>query len=142
MPRNPADKPELLVVTPLQRVEEPKRPGRPRKPAENPPLPTLELNAAETALFDDFQATVLKEYPDITRLDKYILYLAAIEYIKYVRMGQDELKTGQLITMSRQHPGTQFARLIDMLSVSRKARQKAKPEPDEDDMTQNFWKPA
>lgn len=136
MPRNPADKPELLIVPPVTR--KPKL-GRPRKRPEAPPLPTLELTTDESILFDDFQATVLEEYPDLTRLDKYILYLAAIEYIKYVRMGQDELKTGQLITMSRQHPGTQFARLIDMLSVSRKARQKVKPEQEEDDFTQNFW---
>lgn len=139
MPRNPADKPELMFVPPVTRT--PKL-GRPRKRLDAPPLPTLELTTDESVLFDDFQQTVLDEYPDITRLDRYLLYLAAIEYIKYVRMGQDELKTGMLITMSRQHPGTQFARLIDMLSVSRKARQRVKPEQDEDDITTNFWKPA
>jgi hypothetical protein len=43
---------------------------------------------------------------------------------------QNELSTGELITMARQHSGVQMRALLDMLSVTRKARTAGKKEED------------
>jgi hypothetical protein len=66
-----------------------------------------------------------KLYPDLTEVDRLILRLAACDYIKALRMNAEELESGQLLTMSRQHPGVQMRAWMDMLSVTRKQRGKA-----------------
>lgn len=89
---------------------------------EMPALPELAMSDAEKELFDYFLWAYHAEYPDLKPTDNLILYLAAIEWIKYLRMSREELETGKLITMSRQHPGTNLRGLLDQLSVTRKAR--------------------
>lgn len=58
----------------------------------------------------------------MTATDQITLQLLAAEYIKYLRMLANEIESGQLVSMARQSPGTQYCRLLDMLSVTRKAR--------------------
>jgi hypothetical protein len=95
--------------------------GRPPK-LEMPELPALRMSEIEQGLFDYFIAAYTQEYPDLIPSDHLILFLAAIEFIKYIRMAAEELESGKLVTMSRQHPGTQLRGLMDQLSVTRKAR--------------------
>jgi hypothetical protein len=54
--------------------------------------------------------------------DYLILHLAGLEYIKYLRVVAEELETGKVISMARQHPGVNMRALLDQLSVTRKAR--------------------
>ncbi len=97
-----------------------------------PELPALDMTPIEQDLFDYFLWAYHTEYPDLKPTDNLILFLAAIEWIKYLRMAREELETGKLVTMSRQHPGTQLRALLDQLSVTRRARvTQTKPEEDE-----------
>lgn len=128
--KSPASAPQTLHTLPLTAPDpEPKKLGRPRK-STLPALPTFEMNALETEWFTYFLQAYREEYPDLTKSDQILLVLAGVEYIKYLRIIQNELKTGELITMARQHSGVQMRALLDMLSVTRKARQSGKREED------------
>lgn len=106
------------------------RPGRKKKPAM-PTLPTLEMTEFEREWFTYFRDVYQAEYPDLTDADKLLLFLAAIEFIKYLRVAGAELATGEVISQARQHPGTQMRALLDQLSVTRKARQRQPKEEDD-----------
>ena len=105
--------------------------GRPAK-LEMPALPALAMTDIEQNLFDYFINAYDEQFPDLTPTDHLMLFLAGVEFIKYIRMAREELETGKLVTMSRQHPGVQLRGLLDQLSVTRKART-ARNKPDEDE---------
>ncbi len=107
--------------------------GRPKKLAP-PPRPVMQLAPLEQDMLDYFIQEYTSLYPDLTPADHLLLFLAGLEYIKYLRIIQEELETGKVISMARQHPGTNMRALLDMLSVTRKTR---KTKPDEDP-TENF----
>jgi len=97
-----------------------------------PDLPKMPLTTLEQSLYDFFMAAYQSEYPDLSPTDRIILHLAGLTYIKYLRVLAEEFETGHIITMSRQHPGTELRGLLDQLSVTRKARTaRSKPEEDE-----------
>lgn len=95
--------------------------GRPRK-LIMPDLPKMEFTATEQEMFDYFLDAYHAEYSDMTPTDELILHLAAVTYIKYLRLIAEEIKTGKLVTQSRQHPGIELRGLLDQLSFTRKAR--------------------
>lgn len=82
----------------------------------------MPLTEPEQALFDFFLEAHRQQYPDLTPTDNLLLWLAGIEFIKYLRVVAEELETGKVISMARQHPGVQMRALLDQLSVTRKAR--------------------
>src|SRR5258708_19834780 len=106
--------------------------GRPAK-MEMPALPELALNPVEQDLLDYFLWAYHTEFPDLKPTDNLILFLAAVEWIKYLRMIREELETGKLVTMSRQHPGVSLRGLLDQLSVTRKARTSHSTPPESDE---------
>jgi hypothetical protein len=113
---------EPTSVTPLK--------GRPPKP-RMPALPKFEISDYEQEWFDFFQAVYQAEYPDLIESDRLLLFLAGIEFIKYLRVAGAELASGEVISQARQHPGTMMNALLDRLSVTRKAREK-KPREEDD----------
>lgn len=134
MPRTPSRKPEdqnqpteapslSLIVHPLTEIEpaKSKGAGRPSKPIM-PDLPKMPMTDVEQPLFDYFMQSYQHQYPDLTPTDLLILHLAGLEYIKYLRVVAEELETGKVISMARQHPGVNMRALLDQLSVTRKAR--------------------
>jgi hypothetical protein len=113
----------------------------PAKPAKKgrpfnlvmPDLPKMEMSTVEQGLFDYFMAAYNTEYPDLTPTDHLILHLAGLTYIKYLRVIAEELATGKVISMARQHPGIELRGLLDQLSVTRKARTRNKPATSEEE---------
>lgn len=128
-----------LSVRPLTSVEPAKHRsvGRPGK-LVMPALPAMDLSDTEQALFDYFQAAYREQYPDLTPTDLLMLHLAGIEYIKYLRVAQEELASGKVISMARQHPGVQMRSLLDQLSVTRKARVARTRDDDESEEAKNL----
>lgn len=106
-------------------------PGRKKKPVM-PTLPTFKMSEFEREWFAYFRDVYQAEYPDLTDADRLLLFLAAIEFIKYLRVAGAELATGEVISQARQHPGTQMRALLDQLSVTRRARQKQGPREEDD----------
>jgi hypothetical protein len=88
-------------------------------------MPRLEVSPLEQQMYDAFIAAQLEENPDLTQSDKMLLQLAGIEFLKYHRVAAQELESGQVISMARQHPYTQMRGLLDSLSVTRKQRKRA-----------------
>jgi hypothetical protein len=127
MPRTPSDKNENetaqgLHVKPLTTTHTTKRSaGRPAK-VPMPDLPAMPMTPVEQGLFDYFMFAYKDQYPDLTPTDLLLLHLAGLEYIKYLRVVAEELETGKVISMARQHPGVNMRALLDQLSVTRKAR--------------------
>lgn len=123
---------QSLIVRALTEAEAPrnKTVGRPAR-LEMPALPRMPMEEVERDLFDYFMASYKEQYPDMVPTDHLILHLAALEYIKYLRVVAEELETGRVISMARQHPGVNMRALLDQLSVTRKART-LRSKPDED----------
>jgi hypothetical protein len=123
--QSPATKPETLKVVPLTRpTEEQKRPGRKPK-RKMPPLPKEILDGMselEREHFEYFVHSILEENPDLAGSDLILVNLAGLDYINTLRLEQNQLASGELVTMSRQHPGVQFRAWLAMLSASRKDR--------------------
>lgn len=113
----------LLNVRPLTETEPPKKreAGRPNN-LVMPDLPRLPMTDVERGLFDYFLEAYKRQYPDLTPTDHLMLFLAGVEFIKYLRVVAEELETGKVISMARQHPGVNMRALLDQLSVTRKAR--------------------
>ncbi len=124
----------MITAKPLTSIETPRFKGAGRPPKlVMPALPDLALTSVERPLFDYFIDSYNAEYPDLTPTDHLNLFLAAIEFIKYLRVAARELETGEVITMSRQHPGVNLRALLDQLSVTRRARTaRSRPEEDSD----------
>lgn len=123
---------QALSVRPLTDTEPTKsrRAGRPEN-LVMPPLPKMSMTDVEQDLFDFFMESYKRQYPDMVPTDHLLLHLAGLEYIKYLRVVAEELETGKVISMARQHPGVNMRALLDQLSVTRKARTATK-KPDED----------
>ena len=130
--RNPA-----IDLEPIVRLDKnnPVGAGRPHK---RPPMPDLELNEAESALFDDFMEAFLTAFPDLTPADYRMLWMAGTRYIAGLRLIKYEMKTGRTISMARQHPLVEMRALLDQLSVTRKARTRGQQgeDPDSADLKQ------
>lgn len=121
---------EQFKVEPLHALpqEEPRR-GRP--PIQRLEPLELDFNDFELGRYFYFIAAankLLGKNKDM--FDDMFIEMAAAEYIKYLRILQYEAKNHTSITMARQHPGVQMRALIDLLSISRKARQTSKQEKD------------
>ncbi len=114
---------QTLQARPLTVAQQPKpRPvGRPEK-LVMPPLPEMRMTDLERDLFDYFLASYQQQYPDLVPTDFILLHLAALEYIKWLRIIAEELETGRVISQARQHPAVNMRGLLDQLSVTRKAR--------------------
>lgn len=114
-----------IEASPIENLEEHPRTvktgGRPRQLALMPSMPMTDV---ETALFDSFIQEYLTKYPDLEPVDYRILFLAGLEYIKYLRIIRDELDRHQVISMARQHPAVQMRGLLNDLSVSRRQRKR------------------
>jgi hypothetical protein len=133
--KSPSSKSETLKVIPLTApLEQPAKPGR--KPKRKiPPLPQEIMDGMtdiEQQHFEFFVESVLAENPDLRGTDFIFVNLAGLDYINTLRLEVQQLSSGELVTMSRQHPGVQFRAWIDMLSVSRKARQGGKSQESEE----------
>lgn len=97
--------------------------GRGRPPRiQQPPLPQMEMSEQEHAMQTFFIESYRLDYPDMLPTDLILLQLASFEYIKYLRVVQEELATGKVISMARQHPGVNMRALLDQMSVTRRAR--------------------
>jgi len=122
----PNAKPPTFSVVPLSDESQITAPrvGRPRK-LKMPPLPQAILDGMtelEHKHFDYFLESFRDQYPDLTAADQIMLVQAALEYINTLRVQATQLSTGQVITMSRQHPGVQMRAYMDQLSITRKSR--------------------
>lgn len=125
---------QALLVQPLTltRPNNRREVGRPKK-LSMPNLPAMSMTDAEQALFDYFMAAYQEQYPDLLPTDLPLLYLAGLEFIKYLRVIEEELASGKVMSMARQHPGVSMRALLDQLSVTRRARiSRSKPDEDED----------
>lgn len=138
MPRNPADKPEVLATERVEFKLVQKTAGRPRK-LQAPPIPYFKMSEDEAVMFDYFIRAFQEDYPGMKNTDLLDLPLIAAEYIKYLRLVAKELESGELVTMSRQHPGSMYARFkSQILGATRQQRMKME-KPEEDD-SMDFWK--
>lgn len=119
---------------PITQLEIPRTVATGGRPKKLRPMPVMEgMSDVEQVLFDDFIREYLDEYPDITPTDYRMLFLVAVEYIKYLRIVSKELATGTVLSMARQHPGTNMRALQDQLSFTRKARMHGKAPANEDE---------
>ena len=136
--RTPTDKPEVLATERVSFKLVQNKPGRPKK-LQPPPIPAFKMSAEEAEQYDYFIQAVMEDYPGMKNSDLLMLPLVAAEYIKYLRLVGRELESGELVTMSRQHPGSMLARFMSqILATTRQQRVKSeKPQEDEDD---SFWK--
>jgi aryl carrier-like protein len=127
-------KPEILVVNPLQAVPAQPQAGRPKK-LRMPPLPKEireGMSQIEQDHFDFFIQAVREEHKDLTPVDLICLNMAGLNYINSLRLQQQQLKSGELVTMSRQHPEVQMRAWLDLMSVSRKQRPTTKSAVDQE----------
>lgn len=132
MPRKPMDSSAPYDAEPIKIQPMTPRMGRPPKlpPA---PMPDFEMSPDEQYIFRYFIDAIKADYPKLAPSDLLLLPICAAEYVKYLRMLQREMKSGELVTMSRQHPGTMFARFMaQLLGTTRASRLKNKPEDPED----------
>lgn len=136
MPRPPkvpaTQKPETLNVTPLRAIPAQPKAGRPKK-LKMPPLPAEVfggMSDLEKQHFDFFVQAIREEHPDLNGSDLICLNMAALNYINSLRLQQEQLSSGQLVTMSRQHPEVQMRAWLDLMSVSRKQRGPQKSDAD------------
>lgn len=119
---------------PIMALETPRSVATGGRPKKLPPMPVMDgLSDSEKILFDGFINEYLTEYPDITPTDYRMLFLVAVEYIKYLRIVSKELTSNQVMSMARQHPGTNMRALQDQLSITRKARMHGKPQSGSED---------
>lgn len=130
MPEQRLPAQQTFSTKPLNTVPTEKKVGRPPK-LVMPDLPQMPMTDGEQAMFDFWIAAFKEQYPDLVPTDHLLLYLAGLEFIKYLRVIAEELETGKVISMARQHPGVNMRALLDQLSVTRKARTTGKPSEDE-----------
>jgi hypothetical protein len=127
-----------MRVLPLSAgVAAPPRTGRPRK-LRYPPIPQEVLDgmtALEREHFDFFIDSIRQDYQIKLPSDQVALYMAALEYVNLLRVQAHQLKTGEVITAARQHPGVQLRAWLDSMAATRAKRGPAK---DGDDQEQAF----
>lgn len=106
--------------------------GRPAR-IEQPPLPTMELSDGEQQLQTYFIEAYRLDYPDLTPTDLILLHLASLEYVKYLRVVQKELETGEVISQARQHPAVNMRGLLDQMGATRRVRNAGRKSDDNKD---------
>lgn len=125
----------LRLETPSQ-LEAPR--GRPRK-LVMPPLPQELLDgmtALELEHYNFFLAAYKADYRITKPSDLLALNQAALEYINLLRVQAQQLKSGQVITAARQHPGVQLRAWLSEMGVTRSKR---KGDDDEGDAEIKAW---
>jgi hypothetical protein len=127
--KTPAEqKPQMYTVVQLDQPA-PSRITTGRRPRPKmPPLPQGLLDgmtALEQEHFWYFIDAYQADYPAMKPTDVICLYQAALEYINTLRVQAKQLKSGEVISMARQHPGVQMRAWLDMMDVTRKARTRA-----------------
>jgi len=121
-----------IDTSPITQLEEPRFSPTKGRPKRQAPMPLMPMEETEKIFFNGFIEEYLTEYPDMTPTDYRILFLAGIEYIKYLRVAASELENHQVISMARQHPAVNMRALLDQLNATRKLRSKGKPTEPED----------
>jgi hypothetical protein len=114
----------VLNVIPLVAIPAQVGAGRPKK-LKMPPLPQEifdGMSELEQQHFHFFVQAIREEHSDLTPSDLIALNMAALNYINSLRLQQAQLTSGELVTMSRQHPEVQLRAWLDLMSVSRKQR--------------------
>jgi hypothetical protein len=140
--KSPAMKPEMFSVIRLEtpsQLEEAK-PGRKRR-LKMPPIPQEVfdgMTALELEHYHFFVEAYQQDYPGMKPTDLICLHQAALEYINTLRVQAKQLKTGEVISMARQHPGVQLRAWLDAMSVTRKARTSAKKDTEESDQAKEL----
>lgn len=135
--RTPSDKPEVLATDVVEFKLITKRIGRPKK-LQPPPIPVFKMSESEAEMYEYFIQAYQEDYPGMKNTDLLDLPLLAAEFIKYHRLVAIELEKGELVTMSRQHPGAMYARFrTQILGATR--QQRIKTEKPEDDDKNDFW---
>ncbi len=126
---------EALAVLPLETPRQLKRStGRPKK-LQMPPLPEELLDgmtALEQQHFQFFIDAYQHDYPAMSPSDCLCLYQAGLEYVNLIRVQAMQLKSRQVLSMARQHPGVQLRQWLDQMACTRKARTAGKS-PSQDD---------
>jgi hypothetical protein len=126
--QEPSSRPMKVVRLERPSADDAPKPGRPRK-LKFPPIPQEILDGMtelEQAHYRYFVESHQQQYPDLTPTDQIGLHMAALDYVSLLRMNATQMASGQLVTMSRQHPGVQLRAWMDSLSVTRKQRGPAK----------------
>lgn len=117
----PTEKTVMNVIKLERPVQLEKRTGR-RPKLKFPPLPQEIMDAMtdlERAHFEYFIEAIQQD--NKLRPSDYIgLYAAGLEYVAYLRLQASQMATGELVTMSRQHPGVQLRAWLDTMSFSRR----------------------
>lgn len=122
--REPTDTSKTLKTAGLIPAQK-RGPGRPQLPQNATPPQFTFLSEYERDLYDLYTRALEADYPGMKPSDRMLLPLVAGEFIKCMRLLGNELSSGELVTMSRQHPGTQFRSLLDqILGATRKSRVK------------------
>jgi hypothetical protein len=78
------------------------------------------MTPLEIQHFEHFIRAFREDYPDLTQAQLISLTQAAIEYVNLLRVQAQQLETGQVISMARQHPGVQLRAWLDSLGATRK----------------------
>lgn len=94
-----------------------------RKPKlKYPPLPAEILEAMTDLEREHFEYFIeaIKQDNKLRPSDYIGLYAAGLEYVAYLRLQASQIASGQLVTMSRQHPGVQLRAWLDTMSFSRR----------------------
>lgn len=141
MPKQPVrtatDKPEVLATDRVEFKLVQKTRGRPPK-LQAPPIPAFKMSEEEAQLFDYFIRAFMEDYPGMMNTDLLDLPIIAAEYIKYLRLVAKELESGELVTMSRQHPGSMYARFKSQILGATRQQRTKNEKPKEDD-SESFW---
>lgn len=122
--RQPTDKAAASLQTTALQGKPARGRGRPPKVVAPTPPQFTWASDYESAMYEHCIAAYREDNPDMTPSEQLLLPLLAAEYIKLLRLYQMELASGELVTMARQHPGTMFAKYLDLLAATRKQRVK------------------
>lgn len=88
-----------------------------------PPLPQEiyeGMSDLERQHFDFFVEAFMHELPDPSPIEIICVRMGALDYINSLRLQVEQLRSGQLVTMSRQHPAVQLRAWIDAALRRRK----------------------
>lgn len=127
----PAPKPNTMHVLPVSEAAPvPAQRGRPRR-LKYPPIPNEVLEGMtplEQEHFEFFIESIRADYKITLPSDQIALYMAALEYVNLLRVQAHQLKSGEVITAARQHPGVQLRAWLDSMAATRAKRGPAKDE--------------
>lgn len=136
--RAPTDKPETLATDIVEFKPVVKTMGRPKK-LQAPAIPDFKLKDGEAEIYAYFIQAMQEDYPNMRNSDLLMLPLVAAEYIKYLRLVGKELSSGELVTMSRQHPGSMLARFMSQVLATTRQQRVKNEKPQDEDEKDSFW---